>query len=189
MTRQLKRLRSVVLLAALCGGGAFALFTVMTWPSMFVSQGRVLMGASLELQESARFDRGSREGRAAWIYRVSGEAADDLSNDPQSLKAYPMWCALAFDGYKRVRWQTIAELKAGPDRILADRALPSEAGDIDAAQVQSLEDAQQLAASLSNQEGVLVAGWYTTSGGVVTNYFVYVLDLKRRMLVKLSLLT
>jgi hypothetical protein len=100
-----------------------------------------------------------------------------------------MWCGLAFDGYKRVRWQPIAELKSGPDRILADRALRGDAGEVDAASVHSLEDAQQLAASLSSQEGVLVAGWYTARGGVVTNYFVYVLDLKRRVLVKLSLLT
>jgi hypothetical protein len=189
MARQQQRLRKVLLLAAACGTVAFLLFTLMTWPSVFVSQGSELTGVSIELHESARFRRGSCEGDAAWIYRVSGDAADGLRNNPQSLRAYPMWCGLAFDGYKRVRWQTIAELKGGPDRILADCALRSDTGEVDAAQVQSLEDAQQLAASLSNQEGVLVAGWYTANGGVVTNYFVYVLDLDRRILVKVSLLT
>lgn len=189
MARQLKRLGSILFLVALCSGGVFVLFTVMSWPSMFVSQGRELTGVGLELEESARFERASREGPAASIYRITGEAADDLSNNRQSLKAYPMWCGLAFDGYKRVRWQTVEELKGGPDRILADRVLRGEAGEVDATQVQGLKDAQQLATSLAYQEGVLVAGWYTASGGIVTNYFVYVLDLKRRILVKVSLLT
>jgi hypothetical protein len=189
MAWQLKRLRRVLLFAALCGGGAFVLLTVMTWPSFFVSQGRELTGVGFELKEVTYFKRGSREGRAAGIYRLPADAADELMQRQESLKAYPMWSALAFDGYNRVRWQTIAELNGGPDRILADRVLRSDAGEIDRAQVHSLQDAEQLAASLLNQPDVLVAGWYRENGGVVTNYFIYVLDLKQRLLVKVSLLT
>ena len=176
--------RTIALVAFLWGAGAFLVFALMTWPSVFVSQGRELTGTTLELQEFARFKRGLREGAGATLYRISGEAVDDLRNDPQSLKAYPMWSTLAFDGYERVSWQTVAELESGPDQILAHRVFGSDAGEVDAARVQSLEDARQVATWLSNQEGVVVAGWYTES-----NYFVYVLDLNRRLLVKLWLLT
>jgi hypothetical protein len=167
----------------------FGVLAVMTWPRMFVSEGRELTGSSIDLQESARFDRASREGLAASVYRIAEGSADLLEADQESLKRYPMWSARAFDGYKRVRWQTINELKNGPDRLLADAIFHGDAASVDASTVRSLDDARQLADSLSQQPGVLISGWYTERDGVVTNYFTYVLDLKRRLIVKLSLLT
>ena len=55
--------------------------------------------------------------------------------------------------------------------------------------VTSRRDAYLLASRLARQSGALVSGWYTQRDGVVTNYFVHVLDLNQRILVKLSLLT
>lgn len=189
MARKANRLRRWLLIGAGVVVGLFGVLAVMTWPRMFVSQGRELTGAGIELQEFARFDRASREGLAASIYRIADNSADALNTDQQSLRSYPMWSALAFDGYKRVRWQTLNELKAGPDRLLADALFRGDVPSADASSVRSLDEARDLAVSLSRQEGVLIAGWYTERDGVVTNYFVYVLDLNRRLLVELSLLT
>lgn len=55
--------------------------------------------------------------------------------------------------------------------------------------VTRVQDAKRLASGLVQSESAWVSGWYTTLNGTVTNYFVYVLDLDRRLLVKLSLLT
>jgi hypothetical protein len=184
-----RTLRRWLLIGVVVAVGLFGVLVVMTWPSMFVSQGRELTGASIDLHESARFDRASREGLGATVYRITDTSADALSADRQSLRGYPMWSALAFDGYKRVQWQTFSELRGGPDRLLADALFRGDAASVDASSVRSLDDARDLAASLSGQDGVLICGWYTERDGVVTNYFAYVLDLKRRLLVKLSLLT
>jgi hypothetical protein len=75
---------------------------VMTWPSIFVSKGRELTGANIDLREIIRFDR-ERGGFAAAVYRVADGSADALNADQQSLRRYPMWSAAVFDGYKRVR--------------------------------------------------------------------------------------
>ena len=168
----------------------FALLAVVTWPRIFVSQGRELTGTSLDLEQIVRVDDGSmREGAAAWVYRLPDRAADALDSDRQRLRRFPMWSALAFDGYRLVRWQTLAEMNRGADRILADSVFRSGGRDLDPANVSAVGDAHDLASFLVQQETVLVSGWYTESKGVVTNYFVYVLDLRRRLMVKLSLLT
>jgi hypothetical protein len=189
MTERAKTLRRWLLVAIGVAIVLFGVLAIMTWPSMFVSKGRELTGASIDLQEYARFDRASREGLAASVYRITGRSVDALNADQQSLRRFPMWSALAFDGHKRVRWQALNELKSGPDRLLVDAVFRADAALMDAPGVSSLDDARNLAASLSGQEGVLISGWYTERGGVVTNYFAYVLDLKRRLLVELSLLT
>src|SRR4051794_26953489 len=116
-SRAVRRLLVVVLVA---GAGLFILVTVMTWPSMFISEGRELMGIGVDLKEVAKFDDGSsREGVAVWVYPLPDGTADALDAGRAALRNYPMRSGLAFDGYRCVRWQTLDELKAGPDRILA----------------------------------------------------------------------
>jgi len=189
MVGKLNRLRRWLFLGTVVGAGLFGVLAVMTWPRMFVSEGRELTGMGIELRESARFDRASREGLAGSVYRITDQSAGALDANQVSLKRYPMWSALAFDGYKRVRWQPVDELKSGPNRLLARAVLRSDAGPVDAASVSTVDEAQQLAAWLSHQEGVQISGWYTERDGVVTNYVAYILDVKRRLIVKLSLLT
>jgi len=169
--------------------GLFIVLAVMTWPRMFVSHGRELTGTPINLQEVARFDLASREGLAAAVYRFTDTNANALNAHRQSLKGYPMWSGIAFDGYKRVRWQTLSELKSGHDRLLAEALFHGNIIFMDASRVRSIDDARDFASSISGQDGVLISGWYTERGGVVTNYVAYVLDLKRRILIRLSLLT
>jgi hypothetical protein len=42
-------------------------------------------------------------------------------------------------------------------------------------------------ALLARKDGVLISGWYQDDG--VSNFFIYILDLKRRLLVKLASLS
>lgn len=190
MTKK-SRLRRWMLRGVGISAGLFCVLAVISWPRMFVSEGRELTGASIELRELARFDRASREGSAATVYRIGEGAALALAANKTSLKRYPMWSARAFDGYKRVRWQTMQELKSGPDRLFVDWVFLgiTHPTAVDAEKVSSLDEVRALAASLSQPDGVLLCGWYTGSDDVVTNYVAYILDLKRRLLIKLSLLT
>lgn len=169
--------------------GLFGMVAVMTWPTMWVSQGRELTGTDIDLLELARFTRASREGSAGAIYRIPDPNADRLNANQQILQEFPMWSALAFDGYERVRWQTLQELKRGPDQLLAEVFFDVDPVPMEAARVRSMDELRDLASALALQEDALIAGWYTDRDGVITNYIVYVLDLKQRLLVKLSLLT
>lgn len=168
--------------------GLFGLLAVMTWPTMFVSHGRELTGTEIALLEFARFTPSSREGSAGAAYRIPEPTAESLNANQEILREYPMWSALAFDGYRRVRWQTLQELERGPDQILAV-LFDFDPAPIDATNVRSMNELRDLATTLALHEDALIAGWYTDQDGAITNYFVYVLDLRRRLLVKLSLLT
>jgi hypothetical protein len=160
---------------------------VMTWPSLFVSRSRELTGRNFDLRAISSYVYPGREGPCASIYRLPNAAADALDADRQSLRQYPMWTALAFDGYQRVRWQTLSELKAGPDQILAT-LFETGGGIPDDVIDNRLTEARNLAVRLTLQEDVLIAGWYVERNGHMTNYFVYVLDLKSRRMVKLGML-
>jgi hypothetical protein len=166
-----------------------AILIVMSWPRMFVSEARELTGSVIDLQQLTHFERPSREGFSATIFRIPDASAQLLESNVDSLRGYPMWCALAFDGYKRVRWQPLNELVRGPDRILADAAFREGAIQLDPSAVRTTDDAREFAAALARQYGVYVAAWYRERDGVVTRYFAYVLDIKRRLLVKVSLIT
>jgi hypothetical protein len=70
---------------------------------------------------------------------------------------------------------------------LADALFAGDAVSVDTSSVRSIDEARALAVSLAEQEGVLISGWYVERDGAVTRYFAYILDLKRRLLVEVSL--
>jgi len=183
------KLRRRILIVSAVVLGLFGIVAVMSWPSMLVSECHELTGTDIDLLELARFYPASREGSAGTVYRIPDPSADRLNANQQSLRKYPMWSALAFDGYKRVRWQTLQELKSGPDRLLAETLFGFDSVPMDASSVRSMNELRDLATALAVQESTLIGGWYTDRDGAITNYFVYVLDLRRRLLVKVSLLT
>ncbi len=184
VTRRVRRLLIVVGLVAVAVGLS------VTWPQPFLSRERALTGLSFRAELLCHVDDGSsREGEAAWIWRVPESAARRLAADTERLRGYPMWSALAFDGYRLVRWKPALDLCAGEEQRLMDRVFRDPDTQIRPEGVTSVQDAKRLASGLVQSESAWVSGWYTTLNGTVTNYFVYVLDLDRCLLVKLSLLT
>ena len=157
---------------------------ITLWPFAYIPLGRILTGRDLDLREPSRFDDGSwREGACAWIYQIAESDAATLNAERDTLRNYPMWSADAFiDHKKQIRWQSFEELENGPDRAVIQSALKAEPSVRDARQVGSLGDAQSLAASLAKQPGVLISGNYDRS-----NYCIYVLDLKQRVLINVVL--
>ena len=81
------------------------------------------------------------------------------------------------------------DLRRGPDRILAERVFKEDSVQTDLSTVSNLADVESFGNHIANQPDVLVAAWYTNSYGVITNYFVYILDLKPQVLIVLSLTT
>jgi hypothetical protein len=163
---------------------------LVNWPIGFVSRGRELTGVEVDLKQVYRFpNHYQREGYSATIYRLrTGEL--DSPACRQQLSRYPMWCGLALDGYKRVRWQTLDELRRGPDRILAERVFNDDVEPIDLGTTDDFGDIHGFAIKLAKQDDdVMIAAWYSNSGGIVTNYFIYILDLRRQVLVQLALTT
>lgn len=167
-------------------------FIVMTWP-LFTSKETELTGLSFDLSEAAFFDdTGMRsEGHRIWIYRIPEDAAQRLNAADYPLSEYPMWSALAFDGYKRIRWMLSTDADSNELQIVMKSVLRSDsAGELTPDYVATLDDARKLASDLTTRDGTLVAGWYTiVDGDVITNYFVYIMNLDERILIKLSLLT
>lgn len=169
----------------------FVLGTVVTWPSMFVSQEEELTGLSFDLRLIKHIDDGSRrEGKSAWIYEIPEPAAADLAANPDRLRDYPMQSALLLDGYRRLCWTPLHELQSGHERLLVEE-LYSEAGPaLQPRNFERVDDAQQYASQLARDPSSLIGGWYThRNGKFLTNYFIYVINPRRRILVKLSLLT
>lgn len=167
----------------------FSLLAVMTWPALFVSESRELTGIDFKLQQTASYNVPSREGYSAWVYRLPDSTADALDTDQQSLRSYPMWCALAFDGYNRVRWQTLGELRAGSDQVLDSEVFAFAEANPDAMRDESFNEAFELSTKKSRQDEVLISGWYRKRNDSVVDYFLYILDLKNRLMIKLALTT
>jgi len=176
---------ALTVVAACCG-----VYVVMTWPMVIASEERELTGLEFHLDLIAQVNDGSyREGYRAWVYRIPPTAATAINADRNSLTTYPMWSALCFDGYKLVRWKPIQAIRASEDRILLERVFDCHSTDVAPEQVRTVEDARHLATSIANGKSALIASWYSSSEGIVTNYFVYVIDLEHRLLIKLSLTT
>ena len=159
----------------------------MCWPSPFFSEERELTGVSFDLELVVCVDDGSfREGSKAWVYRISDNAAEILASDHKQLSEYPMWSALAFDGYNLVRWSPLLELQSSPDHLLAEVLSTDCVTTVLPDDVSNMMEARELASSLARTESGLISGWYTAHHGSVTNYFIFVIDLNRKLLVKLS---
>lgn len=182
-----------VLASLLVGVTALSvLFTVMTWPP-FTSEETELTGLPFNLSEAAVFDdTGIRgEGRRIWIYRVPEDVARRLNAADYPLYDYPMWSALAFDGSKRIQWMRSTGADRDELRMVMQSVFSREsAGPLTLADVTTIDDARKFASYLTTRDGTLIAGWYTVVDGVgIKNYFVYVMNVDQRILVKLSMLT
>jgi hypothetical protein len=186
----LASLRRLLLASLIAGIAAFLAIAVQSWPRFFFGEGRELTGVDVEFEEVCHFPlEWRREGPTATVYRVPAVTATALNFNRQSLQNYPMWNGLVFDGYRRVPWTTLDELRHGPHQILAERLFDGDAAVTAVDEIESLADARDFGNALGRQDGVLISAWYTGSNGFLTNYFVYVLDLKRCLLVKLTLTT
>jgi len=183
--------RRLLIVASLVGFIAVAFGLSVTWPQPFLSKERALTGLWFRAELLCHVDDGSwGEGEAAWIWQVPERAAQRLAADTERLREYPMWSALAFDGYRLVRWKPASDLYSGEERRLMDQVFRDPDTRIQPEGVTSIQDAQRLASALVQSESAWVSAWYTTRPrGTVSNYFVYVLDLDQCLLVKLSLLT
>ncbi len=180
-----------LLVASLAIGAMMTMVVVTSWPMFFVTDSQELTGLRFEMQKVKFISEGGREGFRTTIYRIPNTAVAEIKSDLRRLKSYPMWSALWFDGYKQARWQTFSELsKISNGRVVANVFHDiSVEGEIDLASVETRADVARYARALLNDPSTLVSGWYTLSGDVVTNYFIYVLDLKQGVIVKLSLIT
>ena len=152
-----------------------------------------MTGLSFELSETASYDETSLrgEGNQIWIYRIPDDAAQRLLAEDYPLTEYPMWCPLAFDGYTQIHWTrsnapSLTDLQFVLEAAVGD----SPPIEMEVEDVKTMHDARRFANALVARDGTLVAGWYTVKEThLVTNYFVYVMNLEQRILVKLSLLT
>ncbi len=102
-----------------------------------------------------------------------------------------MWSTLRFDGYKQIRWSQSAGTNNEELEILLNSVMPNPpARRMALDDIATMDDARQFAHDLSRREGTLASGWYTrVEGEAVSNYFVYVMNLEEKLLIKLSLLT
>jgi hypothetical protein len=173
------------ILKAIGMGTAFLILfiAVQLWPDAYLSQGRCLTGQAVQFQRVFSTSDPGREGYYFEVSRLS--AADAQRLQRQALAAYPMWSPGAvIDSYSRVTWQSKAELAAGPHAETARRVL-SGSQNMAPEDLQTKQDAFALAGFLSDEEGALVAGEIQSPA----NYRIYVLDLKRGILVKIVLLS
>jgi hypothetical protein len=188
----MKRFVRVVVLLLIGVTALLVLFTIMAWP-LFTSEETELTGSSFDLSEASFFDETgiSGEGHKICIYRIPEDAARRLTAADYPLSEYPMWSALAFDGYKRIQWVRSTGTVTNEIQIVLQSVFCSEfVGGVTLDDVATIDDARVFASELSTRDGTLVAGWYTVDdGGVITNYFMYVMNLDQRILIKLSLLT
>lgn len=167
------------------GTGLLVLFiAVQLWPIAFLSQGVCLTGQTVNFQKVFSARDPGREGYYVVVSRLS--AADAQRLQRQALAAYPMWSPGAvIDSYRRVTWQSKAELAAGPHAETARRALDGASYYMDPEDLKTRSDVFALARFLSDEEGALVAGEIQSPA----NYRIYVLDLQRGILVTIILLS
>lgn len=117
------------------------------------------------------------------VYRLSPGDSELLQQRRSDLGQYPLWSpALALDGYQRITWRSLAEIEQGPQAEAVLRALNGGLGYQDG---NSIDDARQLAKTLSRHPGALIAGEFRQG----SNCTLYVLDLAEGILVKINLLT
>lgn len=184
-------------IAACAVGGMLCIMAVELWPVAYFPLGRVLTGRNIDLagevcfREVAVIDGIAAEtGRSAWVYQLTEADAATLAADRNRLNDYPMRSAGALlDGYQQFRWTSMAELQEGPHKVVVHSALNIDRLDCGRDQIASYADAHCLAAALLQKPITLISGHYTAHETIATNYFLYVLDLERRIVIKLSLLT
>lgn len=156
------------------------------WPVAYLSQGVCLTGQTVKFQRVFSARDPGREGYYVEVSRLSANDAQRLQQQRQKLPAYPMWSpGAAFDSYSRVTWQSKADLEAGPHAETVRRVLSDSSYNVDPEDLQTRSEAFALARFLSDEEGSLVAGEIQSPA----NYRIYVLDLKRGILVKIVLLS
>ncbi len=188
----MKRPIRVLVGVVICVAALFAVFTMLIWRP-FTSKEEELTGLSFQLTEVAFFDNtgGRGEGHRIWIYRIPNDAAQRLNAKGYPLSKFPMWSALAFDGYERIQWMPTNTANSADVQLVMKSVFSDEsATETDLDDVHTMADARRFAHALTKRRGTLIAGWYTAvDSDSVTNYFVYVMNLNARVLVKLSLLT
>ncbi len=181
-----------------CGVAAMLCFVaVELWPIAYLPLGRVLTGRNIDLAGEVCFREvevidgiTARTGRSAWVYHLSEADAAALRSDRNALNDYPMWSAGAFfDGDRQFHWTNLAELQEGPHKAVVRAALNTQQLICGRDQIASYADAHCLAATLLQKPTTLISGDYTARETTVTNYCLYVLDLERRVVIKLFLLT
>jgi len=188
-TKSFTRRFLIVVLAIV---GLFAFFVVISWP-MILGETRELTGLDFELMELSRFDdTGARgEGTMGWLYRIPESVAEQLDATAYPLTEYPMWSAHRFSGYRQIRWTRASQFNSH-DAQLVSKSVFGRAFAIasEPEKVQTLDGATNYAKWLMTQENTYISCWYYWDGEhSVSNYFVYVLNLDERILVKLTLLT
>ncbi len=169
----------------------FVVFCIVLWPP-FTSEEVELTGLSFQLSETAFYDdTGSRgEGRRIWVYEFPPAASQRLSARDYPLAQYPMWSALAFDGYKRMRWKLVKDANSEEVELLKSALGNDDYERWTYDDALAIDEARGFARKLADRDDTLISGWYTVvNDDMITNYFLYVLNLKDRILVKLSLLT
>ncbi len=183
--------------AACAVGGMLCFAAIELWPIAYFPLGRVLTGRNIDLAGEVCFREVEvidgitvRTGRSAWVYHLIEADAAALTADRNALNNYPMWSAGALlGGYQQFRWTSLAELQEGPHKIVVHSALNIDRLDCSRDQIASYADAQCLAATVLQKPATLISGDYTARETTVTNYCLYVLDLERRVVIKLTLFT
>lgn len=184
-------------IAALAVGGMLCFAAIELWPIAYFPLGRVLTGRNIDLAGEVCFREvevidgiAAETGRSARVYHLTEADAAALTADRNALNNYPMWSAGAFfDGYRQFHWTNLAELQEGPHKAVVHSALNIDRLDCGRDQIASYTDAHCLVATVLQKPATLISGHYTEQKTTVTNYFLYVLDLERRVVIKLALLT
>lgn len=166
-----------------------ALIVIMA-NQLSTSQEANLTGLTFQLSETAFFDDTgvSGEGRRVWIYRIPEDVAIRMGAPDYPLSKYPLWSPLWFDGYQQTRWTPASAAVPTDFHSLLQTALDSQTvGTIAKEDIVTIDQAREFANNLLKNDDTLVAGWYTSAeGDLVPNYFVYVMNLEQRILIKLS---
>lgn len=186
-----KRIKRISVIATAATATLFSIFCIMSWPLIIASEEKELTGYSFVFEDVLHFDDGAiREGQSGWIYRIPKSISHDLEANKEELKKYPMWSTLAFDGYNQIHWQNLSALEKGEHRIINDWVFKRSATISDINNVKNVNDIWKYAKYLIQQDDTLISGWYTSEGdGVVDNYFIYIMNPRLDLIIKLASLT
>ncbi len=178
----------------LAGAIVLTFFTALTvflnW-GIFRSLSYSLTGVEFPTEIVYRTDtsnRGRELGFWVEVYRLPENLQDLLNEKKIDLNDYPMFSGLKWDGYTRVMW-TGEFPRNDAEKTIYD----SIKKDIDPTHVPTLESvsddqsAKDLAGCLLNDRNTLWGGWYKSHKGpdgvMVSDYFIYILNIEKRTLI------
>lgn len=178
----------------LAGAGGFIVFASLlvffNW-GIFRSISYSLTGVEFPIKGVYRTDTsncGRELGFWVEVYRLPENLQDLLNEKKIDLKDYPMFSGLKWDGYTRVMWT-----REFPQNEAEKHIYDSIKKDIDPTHVPMLESvsddqsAKDFAGCLLNDRNTLWGGWYKShkwpGGGMVSDYFIYILNIEKRTLI------